>query len=294
MKVVCTGKGSSMSLPKVCSHVIELSQKAKPHVLYLGTPSFDDQSRFEIQTAGFKKAGCSIMKMDLSEVPRSKNKPLQEGKGPISLTDDIDKQNNIVYPVYETMKQEVHNADIIMVSGGNTLYGMQRWQTLGMDRILKEASNLGESSPVFCGGSAGAICWFDYGNSDSMNPSSFLNPDPNLTDEEKNNWDYIKISGLGFLPALCVPHYDVLQHNGIYRSMASETMVREMSDFPCIGIEEDAAFVVDGDDVRVIDGDNNGAKCYKKEFCSQVQKMEMISMEESHGNFSLTKLLHLN
>lgn len=286
MKIVCTGKGSSMSIEKVYSHVIDLSKKTKPNVLYLGTPSYDNQNVHEIQTAGFRKAGCPIVKMNLSEVPRKR----QGGGGDLN-----GGGRNIVYPSYETMKEEVDKADVVMVSGGNTLYALERWKKLGMDQLLREASERTNNSPVFCGGSAGAICWFQYGNSDSMNPSTLLNPDPDLTDEEKNNWDYVKVSGLGFVPALCVPHYDTVQHNGLHRSAASEVMVRQMSDFPCIGIEEEAAFVVEGDTVRVIDGSNNGnAKCYKKIFRSENQEMEVMKIEESHGIFSLSELLCLN
>eukprot|EP00551_Chaetoceros_affinis_P009493 CAMPEP_0203670596 /NCGR_PEP_ID=MMETSP0090-20130426/6624_1 /ASSEMBLY_ACC=CAM_ASM_001088 /TAXON_ID=426623 /ORGANISM="Chaetoceros affinis, Strain CCMP159" /LENGTH=284 /DNA_ID=CAMNT_0050535487 /DNA_START=128 /DNA_END=982 /DNA_ORIENTATION=+ len=284
MKIVCTGKGKSMSIEKVYSKVIDLSKKTKPNVLYLGTPSYDSDNVYEIQTAGFRKAGCPIMKMNLSEVPISRR--TQGGS---------EEENQIVYPTYENMKKEVDKADVVMVSGGNTLYGLQRWKKLGMDQILAEASKMTNGSPVFCGGSAGAICWFQYGNSDSMNPSTFLNPDPEMTDEEKNNWDYIKISALGFLPALCVPHYDALQHNGLHRSVASDVMVQEMSDFPCIGIEEEAAFVVEGDIVRVIDGSSNGnAKCYRKIFHSETQEMEVLNLEEGGGSFSMSELLCLN
>ncbi len=50
------------------------------------------------------------------------------------------------------------------------------------------------------------------------------------TEEQKNAWDYIRIDGLNILKALCVPHYDVMQHNGLYRAKASERMVIYLPD----------------------------------------------------------------
>jgi len=284
-----------MSLPKVYSHAIALSKKEKPRVLYLGTPSYDNPRIFDLQTQGFQKSGCSIMKMDLSEIPKSRRNKFNDSPG--ENFDDTMK-----YPSFEEMKEEVTKADIIMVSGGNTLYGLNRWKHFGMDKLLKEAANhsmvssssknndddSSSSSPVFCGGSAGAICWFRYGHSDSMNPSSFLNPDPDI--EEKNNWEYIKIQGLNLLPAICVPHYDVIQHNGIHRSIDSESIVRELCDTPCFGIDEDASFVLEDDKVKVIDGKSRDAKCYKKIFNSETQTMHVRMLQESDGYISTSDL----
>ena len=63
----------------------------------------------------------------------------------------------------------VYGADIILVSGGNTLYAVDRWHNLGLADLLRDAAHRGT---VLAGGSAGAICWFDGGHSDSMDPTS--------------------------------------------------------------------------------------------------------------------------
>lgn len=263
-----------MALPKMIHQVQTFAQTQTPKVLYLGTPSYDRDDIFNIQTKGFQDIDCPIVKMDLSEVPLARQKTSDE---PTS------------YPTKEEMKQQVEEADVIMVSGGNTLYAVKRWEQMGMADILKDASGKPDG-PVFCGGSAGAICWFEKGNSDSMNPMTFLNPDPNLTQDEKKDWDYICIDGLGFLRGLCVPHYDVEQHNGLMRHEASETMVKGiMSDYPCIGIDENAAFVVDGDTVKVIEGEE-GAKCYRKMYDTKSGELDVMVMEERFGAYSLSAL----
>ena len=62
---------------------------------------------------------------------------------------------------------QVKDADIILVSGGNTLFAIDRWVKIGLAPLLKAAAARGA---VLTGGSAGAICWFDSGHSDSMDP----------------------------------------------------------------------------------------------------------------------------
>ena len=84
------------------------------------------------------------------------------------------------------------SADIIYVGGGNILKMMTLWRKLKVDELLNEARAKGI---ILCGISAGSICWFNYGNSDSR---KFKNP----------NADYIKVTGLGFINAIHCPHYD--------------------------------------------------------------------------------------
>jgi dipeptidase E len=80
------------------------------------------------------------------------------------------------------IRGKILTADIVYVGGGNTLMMMRVWRRLGVDRILKQAY---EKGIVLSGMSAGSICWFESGHSDSM---SFYNP---------KKWKYIKVKGLG-------------------------------------------------------------------------------------------------
>jgi dipeptidase E len=61
--------------------------------------------------------------------------------------------------------------------------------------LAQGSSRAYENDIVLSGLSAGAICWFKYGSSDSR---KFKNPQASL----------IKIRGLNFINALCCPHYD--------------------------------------------------------------------------------------
>ena len=77
--------------------------------------------------------------------------------------------------------------DAICVSGGNTANMLAIWRVHGIDEILREAW---ERGIVLFGGSAGMICWFEHGVTDSFGP---------------------QLEGmecLGFLPGSACPHYD--------------------------------------------------------------------------------------
>ena len=79
------------------------------------------------------------------------------------------------------------NQDVIYVGGGNTKTMLAVWREWGVTEILREAWDCGI---VLTGVSAGAICWFSQGLTDSF--SDDLRP----------------LDCLGFLPGSCCPHYD--------------------------------------------------------------------------------------
>jgi peptidase E len=78
--------------------------------------------------------------------------------------------------------------DVIYVGGGNTADMLAVWRTHGVDRALKSAW---ESGVILAGPSAGAMCWFEAGLTDSFGPD--LGP---IRD------------GLRFLKGSFCPHYD--------------------------------------------------------------------------------------
>jgi peptidase E len=76
--------------------------------------------------------------------------------------------------------------DVIYVGGGNTKSMLAVWREWGVPDILREAW---ESGIVLAGISAGAICWFEQGVTDSF------------ADQLR------AMNCLGFLPGSCCPHY---------------------------------------------------------------------------------------
>ena len=100
-------------------------------------------------------------------------------------------------PAAKKIRETVLSSDIIYVGGGNTLRMMKLWRRLGIDAYLDQARRNGT---VLCGSSAGALCWFREGNSDSRKFS------------DENDQTLIKVKGLNFVDALVCPHYDVEKH----------------------------------------------------------------------------------
>ena len=98
------------------------------------------------------------------------------------------KQRPGCIPLYQ-IQRGLLAQDAIYVGGGNTRSMLAVWREWGLDRILRKAWNAG----VLLGGmSAGAICWFKYGATDSV-----LGPGRSSA-----------LSCLGFLPGSCSPHFD--------------------------------------------------------------------------------------
>jgi len=77
--------------------------------------------------------------------------------------------------------------DIVHVGGGNTRSMLATWRHWGFDTVLREAW---EHGIVLCGSSAGSICWFEGGLTDSV--AGRLEP----------------MDCLGFLGGSSCPHYD--------------------------------------------------------------------------------------
>ena len=131
--------------------------------------------------------------------------------------------------------------DVILVLGGNTANLLAVWRTHGVDVALKEAW---EAGIVLCGGSAGSLCWFECGTTDSFD----LNELKPLHD------------GLGFLPGSHCPHYDgEEQRRPLYHRLIAEG-------FPAgYAIDDDAAIHFTGTELSEVVSGRVGATAYRVE-----------------------------
>jgi len=77
--------------------------------------------------------------------------------------------------------------DVVYVGGGNTENMLAIWRIHGVDRALRAAW---EAGVVMAGLSAGSLCWFETGTTDSFGGLAALS------------------AGLGFIPGSHAPHYD--------------------------------------------------------------------------------------
>lgn len=198
--------------------IVALSKKKHPHVLFIPTASGESESYIEMFKKVYEtKLGCKV---------------------------------NVLYLLHEKpskkeLRQKILSTDIIYVGGGNTLKMMKRWRLLGVDTILKEAYNKG----IVCAGvSAGGICWFDAGHSDSM---SFYHPD---------NWNYVKVRGVGVLKGIHCPHYNG-ETRGIKRKQNFSTFMKKHSDIG-IAIDNHAAIEFHNGQFKVLHS-KKGRGAYK-------------------------------
>lgn len=230
-KIYAAGSGLDMlSQPDTVKEIIALSGKPKPSVLYLGTATYDDPSPQKQQTDAFIAAGCSVAALNVAWLNMSEDE---------------------MRPMFQA-------TDIVLVSGGNTLFAVDRFVKLGVDKLIKEAMADGK---VMCGGSAGGIVWFDGGHSDSMEAHSYKNPpgpllNPNLnlnqTDAGWDAWAYIRVPGMSLIPGYFCPHYDVTEGNGALRATDFTAQLQQHSGETGIAVDNWGALMIDGDHYTII------------------------------------------
>ena len=85
------------------------------------------------------------------------------------------------------IKNHIMEQDIVFVGGGNTKSMLAIWNDWGMSELLNDAYNNGV---IMSGVSAGAICWFTSGITDSWDSELRILP------------------CLNFINGTCCPHYD--------------------------------------------------------------------------------------
>ena len=215
-KIVAIGGGELRELEtlEIDKRIVELTGKTRPKALFIPTASGDAVGYMDTFEACYgKHLGCQTRTLNLIQTP----------------------------PTFEEMSGLVLDSDLIYVGGGNTYRMMKIWRRLGLDTVLAEAASRGI---VLSGLSAGAICWFRYGHSDSRSFSS------------NSEWDYMRVSGLGFINAMYCPHYHFEKREASF----SEMIARRGG----IGIacDNNAAIEIVGDHYRILTSTPN-AKAYK-------------------------------
>lgn len=223
--------------------IIRLSKKEHPSILFIPTASLDSEryrKHFEEYFGKFWKCKTDVLFL-VSDPPSA-----------------------------QQIERKIFAADIVYVGGGNTLYMMRVWRRLGVDKVLKAAYDDGI---VLAGISAGAICWFDSGHSDSM---SFYN---------SRVWKYINVKGLGLINGVHCPHYNSLTR-GVPRRKDFREMIRRIGGIG-IAIENNCAIeFIDDRFYRVIT-----SRSYSRAYCvyksggdvvaEQIPKEEQLAPVES-------------
>lgn len=127
--------------------------------------------------------------------------------------------------------------DVILVSGGNTANALAIWRLHGFDEILREAW---EQGILLTGWSAGMICWFEHGVTDSFGP------------------ELAAMDCLGLLPGSACPHYDSEERR---RPVYTQLVQRGLA--TGIAADDDVAVHFVGTELREVVTSREGATAYR-------------------------------
>ena len=150
------GFGGSPGQGIIEQYILNQTRKKRPKICFIPTATGDNEAYKVNFYSTFTKLNCEPTHLDF-----------------FKRTPDL--------------KKLILNQDVIFVGGGNTKSMLAVWKEWKLDKILKEAYRNGI---VMSGVSAGAICWFQNGITDSWASELKIMP------------------CLNFVRGTCCPHYD--------------------------------------------------------------------------------------
>ena len=150
------GFGREIKDLKIEKYIVDQSKARTPKICFIPTATGDDQAYIDTFYKAFNSLGC--------------------------ITSHINFFKRTI-----NLKEHILDQDIIYVGGGNTKSMLAVWREWELDKILYEAYN---NNIIMSGVSAGAICWFKKGITDSWKDSQAT------------------LDCLNFVDGVCCPHYD--------------------------------------------------------------------------------------
>ena len=193
------GGGTFEETDPLQAEIVKLSGKSLPNVLFIGTAANDSTNPLTSCKKSFKRVRPGVVVRKLSII---RNTYTEEE------TDAL-----------------LDWADIIYVCGGNTEFMLEQWKAFGLIPKLRHVFDT--DSAVLSGMSAGAICWFTDGFTDSEAFSG------------KEDWNCKLIKpGIDLYPAVFCPHYGAWERKGF------DEAIRDLS-VPGIALEDGTGFFYD-------------------------------------------------
>ena len=194
-------KGAVLSTPiAIDKEIVELSGRKNPNFLFIPTASHDSVGYRSAIHILYTSLGCK--------------------------TDEL-----LLTTPKKEIKEKIQTADIIYVGGGNTLMMMKKWRKLGIDKLLIKAY---KNEKILCGVSAGSMCWFKYGISDSLSTKK-----------------YIRVTGLGLIPHTNNPHYGSKKHDKGFRTKGMKEIMKRTKGI-CLAVPDACAIAFTDKGYRVL------------------------------------------
>ncbi len=161
-QIIALGGGGFSDQPDnliLDEYILEQTTKSKPNILFIPAAGGDHPDYVTKFYAGYQNFSCNPDHIALTREKYS----------------------------YSKLEKIVMKQDIIFVGGGSPFRLMNVWKECGMDKLLRQAYQIGI---IMSGMSAGAVSWFEDG---------FRNPKGD---------EYYRINCLGLLEGSFCPHYD--------------------------------------------------------------------------------------
>ena len=156
---------------------------------------------------------------------------------PLNVTPSVQASFISSYRMTQTWEEALLSVDGIVASGGNTLNQQVIWKAQGIDVVLRKAWDQGI---VLGGASAGSLCWFEEGTTDSR-PKELT-----------------KVECLGFLKGSHSPHYDgEAQRRPTYHRLISSGELK-----PGYACDNNAGIYFEDNEVKRVVSTRDGAKVY--------------------------------
>lgn len=205
--------GTQYETKTIDQEIVSLSEKKNPKFLFIPPPSQFQESYAEQIKDIFTNFNCECSSLFLNEKNISS----------------------------KHISSKILSSDIIYIGGGNTLQLMNYIKKFNLDKTFHEAF---KKNIIFAGISAGAICWFKSGCSDSRKYKNSTIP-------------FIKTSGLGIINAFICPHYDGKGERKKYLKPLTKNIK-----VPSIGLDNCSAIEIIDNTYRIINS-KSSANAYK-------------------------------
>jgi dipeptidase E len=196
-------------------YIVRLTAKVRPRVCFVSTPSGDLPHHIDRFYEAYGSLDCEPCHLAFFRNPLP---------GAIALAG---------------IEETLLGMDAIFVGGGNTKSALGVWQEWGLRSIFQRALAAGV---LLSGMSAGAICWFEAGLTDSIWGAGFQ-----------------PMRGLGFLGGACSVHYhsEVSRRDRLHENLEARVFSE------AIGIDDYAGVLYeDGRIARVVNW-RSGATAYR-------------------------------
>jgi peptidase E len=207
-KLIAIGGGGFLMEPDnplLDLYFLQTTGKPRPKICLIPTASGDAEEGLERFYTAFAKYSCEPSHLTFFRKPRPGAIPL------------------------DAIERDLLEQDAIYVGGGSTRSMLAVWREWGLDRVLHKTWQAG----ILLGGvSAGAICWFQYGVTDSI-----LGPGRSRV-----------LRCLSFLPGSCAPHFDGEPH----RRADFHALIAGGQVPPGIGIDDGAAVLFEDEQIKEV------------------------------------------